>query len=120
LTDLSDAETAAGLSRQDVADRPQGVRTAFAFENAAVRAKVLQQGAALHRTVTVSRSASGGTPRRPSSRRSFKINAMASDKLWRRFLGFALTIGPGDFWGIGHVPVTVPLENCLERTPKRI
>jgi hypothetical protein len=43
----------------------------------AVAAQVLQQAAAFHFTITVPRSASGGTPRNPSSRRSASINAIA-------------------------------------------
>ncbi len=46
-------------------------------------AEVLQQGTSLHITTTVLHSASGGAPRSPSSRRSYKINAMASARLWR-------------------------------------
>ena len=47
--------------------RPQGVRTALALEDAAVRAKVLQQRTAFHRTVTVSRSASEAVRRQGDS-----------------------------------------------------
>jgi len=60
---------------------PEGVGTSLALQDAAVLAQVLEQGAPLHLTVTVSRSASAGTPRRPSSRRSSRISAMAPARL---------------------------------------
>lgn len=56
---------------------PERMRGAFTFQAAAVAAQVLQQAAALHFTITVPRSASGGTPRKPSSRRSARISARA-------------------------------------------
>ena len=59
------------------------LRAPFALEMATVDAKVSQQGAPFHRIVTVSRIASWGTPRNPSSRRSSRISAMASAKLSR-------------------------------------
>ena len=54
------------------------MRGAFALQDAAVSAEVLQQAASLHFTITVSRSASGGTPRKPSSRRSLRFPSMVS------------------------------------------
>jgi len=49
---------------------PEGVGRAFSLEDAAVAAQVPEKTAPLHFTVTVSFSASGGTPLSPSSRRS--------------------------------------------------
>ena len=43
--------------------------------------------APLHPTTTVSRMASGGTPRKPSSRRSVRIRAIASTRLSRASAG---------------------------------
>src|SRR5262245_4230019 len=43
--------------------------------------------APLHPTTTVSRMASGGTPRKPSSRRSMRIRAIASTRLSRASAG---------------------------------
>ena len=62
---------------------PKGMRATLALEHASVLPQVAKQRAALHSTVTVSRSASGGRPRRPSSRRSSRISAIASAKLAR-------------------------------------
>jgi len=53
---------------------PQGVRAAFALQIAAMQAQVAQQGFPLHWMVTVSRRASAGAPRNPSSRRSCRIS----------------------------------------------
>ena len=49
---------------------PEGVSATFSFEVATVPPKVLEQRAPFHLTVTVSWMASGGIPRRASSRRS--------------------------------------------------
>jgi hypothetical protein len=62
---------------------PEGVGSTFSLEHTPVFAQVFQESAALHFTVTVSRSASGGTPRSPSSRRSSRMSAMASARLRR-------------------------------------
>jgi hypothetical protein len=67
------------LTRQRV--DTQGMATALALELAPVTAKVTQEIAALHRTVTVVRTASDGTPRNPSSRRSSRTRAIASERL---------------------------------------
>jgi hypothetical protein len=62
---------------------PERMRPAFSLEVAAVGPKVLQPAASFHLTITVSCSASGGTPRKPSSRRSARIRAIASTVLTR-------------------------------------
>ena len=66
--------------------RPQRMSRALSLQVATVPAQVSHESAALHSTTTVSRSAPAGTPRRPSSRRSFRINAMASRRLRRASL----------------------------------
>ncbi len=53
----------------------------FTLQVAAVLAQVAKQGAPFHPRVTVSRIASGGVPRRASSRRSCKMRARASARL---------------------------------------
>jgi hypothetical protein len=62
---------------------PQRVRTSFALKVATVPPKMLEQRAPFHLTVTVSRIASGGTPRSASSRRSSRISSIASAKFSR-------------------------------------
>src|ERR1017187_4319250 len=57
---------------------PERMAPAFALQHAAVAAQVFDEGDAFHSTVTVSRSAPFGTPRKPSSRRSSRISAIAS------------------------------------------
>jgi hypothetical protein len=59
------------------------MRPSFSLEVGAVAAKVLQEAVSFHLTITVSYSASGGTPRKPSSRRSARISAIASARLFR-------------------------------------
>jgi hypothetical protein len=62
---------------------PQRVRSPLALQITSMLSEVLQKSAPLHSTITVSRSASAGTPRSESSRLSSKISAMASAKLVR-------------------------------------
>lgn len=57
------------------------VRTAFSLQVASMAAKVTQEVTSLHPTTTFSRTASRGSDRRPSRRRSSRIRAIASDKL---------------------------------------
>ena len=70
-----------GLNRSSGRVEPQRVSSAFPLQHAAVPAQMPQQAAALHAartsTTIVSRSASSGTPRNPSSRRSRSSRAMA-------------------------------------------
>jgi len=62
--------------------RPERMASAFPFQVAPIPAQMLQERVLLHAaTRTVVRSASSGTPRRPSSRRSSKRSAMASERL---------------------------------------
>lgn len=63
--------------------RPKRVRPPLTLQVATESAEVAEQRRALHLTRTVSRSASGGRPRNASSRRSSRINEIASAKLWR-------------------------------------
>ena len=69
------------LNRSSGRVEPQRVSSAFPLQDAAVSAQMPQQAAALHAartsTTIVSRSASSGTPRSPSSRRSRSSRAMA-------------------------------------------
>jgi hypothetical protein len=62
---------------------PQRVLTTLAFKIAAVLAQVMEQGAFFDLTVTVSSSASGGSPRRASCRLSSRMRAIASARLAR-------------------------------------
>jgi hypothetical protein len=57
--------------------------TSFSLQITTVPSQVLKERASLHLMVTVSRIASGGRPRRPSSRRSSRMSLMASAKLSR-------------------------------------
>ena len=57
------------------------MRATLTLQVAAIFAKVAKQGAPFHPRVTVSRIASGGVPRRASSRRSCKMRAIASARL---------------------------------------
>ena len=66
---------------------PQGMGTSLTLEVTPVPPQMLEQTAPLHTTMTVSRMASGGTPRKPSSRRSARISAMASTRLSRASSG---------------------------------
>ena len=52
------------LDRPGVGIAPQGMGTAFALEVTTVSPQVLEQTAPFHETMTVSRIASGGTPRK--------------------------------------------------------
>ena len=61
----------------------QGMSTALALQLASVPAEMTKQATPLHLTTTVSRMASDGTPRRPSSRRSLRVSPMASARLCR-------------------------------------
>ena len=61
---------------------PQRVRSPFAFQVASVLSKMAKQVAPLHPTMTFSRLADAGTPRRPSFRRSSRMSAIALDKLF--------------------------------------
>ena len=55
------------------------------------------------------------TPRRPSSRRSFRINAMASSRLRRASLfGLTQSVGAGDLRAVGDVPRAITLEHRRE------
>src|SRR5437667_6141068 len=63
--------------------QPQRMFAAFPLQVAAVFTQMPQQRVAFHWTTTVSRIASCGTPRKPSSRLSSRIRAIASDKLAR-------------------------------------
>ena len=60
---------------------PERVRTAFPLEIAPMAAKMLEQRATLHPTVTSSLNALEGTPRKPSSLRSVRIKSTASERL---------------------------------------
>ena len=57
--------------------RPKRMGCTFPLETTAMLAQVSQKTDALHGTTIVPRSASAGTPRRPSSRRSSRTNAIA-------------------------------------------
>src|SRR5262245_57821987 len=61
---------------------PQRVRSSFALQVASVLSEVAKQVTPLHPTVTFSRLAEAGTPRRPSLRRSSRMIAIALDKLF--------------------------------------
>src|SRR5947207_14523910 len=60
---------------------PKGMLTALALEDATELAQMSQQRRALHPTVTVDWMASAGAPRKPSSRRSSRMRAIASARL---------------------------------------
>ncbi len=75
------------LNRTGLWIEPQGMGTSFTLEVTPLPPQMLEQTAPLHPTMTVSRMASGGTPRKPSSRRSARIRAMASTRLSRASSG---------------------------------
>jgi hypothetical protein len=75
------------LHRTGLGIAPQGMGTALTLEVTPVPPQMLEQTAPLHPPMTVSRIASGGTPRKPSSRRSARISAMASARLSRASSG---------------------------------
>jgi len=75
------------LHRTGLGMAPQGMGTALTLEVTPVPPQMLEQTAPFPPTITVSRMASGGTPRQPSSRRSARINAMASARLSRASSG---------------------------------
>ncbi len=75
------------LNRAGLWIAPQGMGTPLTLEVTPVPPQMLEQTAPLHPTMTVSRMASGGTPRKPSSRRSARISAMASTRLSRASSG---------------------------------
>lgn len=60
---------------------PKRVRAAFTLQATTMAPQMAQESGPLHSTTTTSRSASAGTPRIPSSRRSSRISAIASRKL---------------------------------------
>ena len=60
---------------------PQGMLAALSFQIAPLFAKAPQESASFHWTITTSRIASRGIPRRASSRRSSRISDMASARL---------------------------------------
>ena len=62
---------------------PQRMRGALALEVAAVSPEMPQENTSLHGTTTVSRSASSGSPRNPSSRRSRRMSSIAFARLSR-------------------------------------
>ncbi len=62
---------------------PQGIGTALSLKTAAGLSQTLQEDSAFHSSVTVSHSASAGTPRSASSRRSSRISAIAPARLRR-------------------------------------
>jgi hypothetical protein len=68
LPDPGDPRLTRLLSGLD--QRGEKVTAAFPLEVASMSPEVAKQAAPLHTTVTVSRSASSGNPRRASSRRS--------------------------------------------------
>ena len=63
--------------------RPKGMGATFALQVAPILTKVSQEFVPFHPTATNSRIAVVGKPRSASSRRSFKIKSMASDRLLR-------------------------------------
>jgi len=109
--DLWHREVATDLAREAVGDlrvprhrlhrtglwiAPQGVGTSLTLEVTSVPPQMLEQTAPLHPTITVSQMASGGTPRKPSSRRSARISAMASARLSRASSGvWPCPLAPG-------------------------
>jgi len=76
---------------------PERVGAAFAFEKAPVFAQMTKQRLALHCTVKVSWIASGGMPRRPSSRRSSRMSRIASPRLARHSSTVRPYVGARDF-----------------------
>ena len=62
---------------------PELVFLALAFEITAELSEMAKQFPLLHETTTVPFSALEGTPRRPSSRRSSRIRAIAAERLAR-------------------------------------
>lgn len=62
---------------------PQRVACSLTLEVTPMLPQVAEQVATLHLTVTVSRTAFGGRPRRPSSRRSSRISEIAEDRFSR-------------------------------------
>src|SRR5712691_8005530 len=84
------------LHRTSLGIAPQGMGTSLTLEVTPVPPQMLEQTAPLHPTMTVSRMASGGTPRKPSSRRSARISAMASARLSRASSGvWPCPLAPG-------------------------
>jgi hypothetical protein len=81
----------------------------FALEIATVPAEILEQRAPFHSIVTVSRSASAGTPRRASCRLSSRINAIALAKLARASSFVVPHVFPLSFhlWMNSNFPVKV-------------
>jgi hypothetical protein len=57
------------------------LRASLALEDAAVASQVLEKGLTPHPILTTSRAAPSGTPRKPSSRRSWRILSMADARL---------------------------------------
>jgi len=97
LADFGDREPATDLACQLVGDlrvsghgfhfsrsgiRPKRVRPAFSLQYASVPAQVFQPGRPFHPSETTSLMASAGTPRKPTSSRSSRINSIASAKLY--------------------------------------
>ena len=94
---------------------PKGTRPAFSFQVAAVAPKVLQQAASFHLTITVSRSASGGSsPQAVFTAVSQNQRNRFGEALPRFFLGLALAVRAGNLRRIGDIPVAVALENGCE------
>lgn len=77
--------------------------------------QMLEQTAPLHSTTTVSRMASGGTPRKPSSPAVREDQRDGLCETLPCFVGgVALLIGPRNLQAIGDVPDTVLFDNGRE------
>ena len=102
-----------GFRRSGRRVRPKRVAPALPLQVAPVAAKVLQERVQFHAaTSTVVRSASDGTPRKPSSRRSSRISAMASERLLSASSRVRpLSVGTGDLRGVGDEPILVSLND---------
>ena len=90
---------------------PQGMGSAFPFEDASIPPQMSQQGLALHPTVTTSCRTSGGIPRRVSSRRSSRIKLDSLTHISRHSSPLHLAIGSGDLRTVGDPPLTVPFQD---------
>ncbi len=78
-------------------------------------AKMPEQAAPFHTITTVSRMASGGTPRRPSSRTVFKDERDRPRQAFASFLpGSALAVGSRNLGTVGDIPFVVVLDDRRE------
>ncbi len=73
----------------------------------------------------VSRSASGGTPRKPVFTTIFKNERNGVGQIFSGFrFGSALAIGAGDFRAISDIPLAIPLDYrskfVSHRTPRLV